>query len=181
MGGSEFLASETSYDWLGPGVYFWENDPIRAIQWASLPWRNIKTPSVVGAVVDVGRCLDLTTQGGTEAVRAAYKGLVQLHRLTQQPLPQNIGSEKGKRHLDCAVIKLLHRARRKIAESDPAILPYQTVRALFVEGKKLFKGAGFHDKTHVQICVIDQSRIFGIFRLPAWHQKSLGIDQELYK
>jgi hypothetical protein len=180
LGGSEFLASETSYDWLGPGVYFWENDPIRAIQWASLPWRNIKTPSVVGAVLDIGRCLDLTTQGGVEAVRAAYQGLVQLHRLTEQPLPQNIGSEKGKRHLDCAVIKHLHRARQKMAESDPAILPYQSVRALFVEGNELYEGAGFHDKTHVQICVIDQSRIFGVFRLPAWHQKSLGIDQTLY-
>lgn len=129
----------------------------------------------------MGRCLDLTTKGGTEAVRAAYKGLVQLHEMTEQPLPQNVGSEKGKRHLDCAVIKLLHRARRKLGASDPAISPYQTVRALFVEDKKLHKGAGFHHKTHIQICVIGQSRIFGIFRLPAWHQKSLGIDQKLYK
>jgi len=174
------LVSEKSYDWLGPGVYFWESDPVRAFQWACLPWRNIKTPSVVGAVIDLGRCLDLTTQDGILAVGSAHKGLVKLHKLTEEPLPQNVGSEKGKRNLDCAVIRHLHRARQKMAESEPAILPYQTVRALFAEGKKLYKGAGFHNKTHIQICVIDQSRIFGVFRLPAWHQKMLGIDQTLY-
>jgi hypothetical protein len=172
--------SEKSYDWLSPGVYFWESDPIRALQWACLPWRNIKDPSVVGAVIDLGRCLDLTTQEGIEAVRSAHEGLVQLHAMTEEPLPQNGRSEKGKRNLDCAVIKHLHRARRKMAESELSILPYQTVRALFVEGTELYEGAGFHDKTHIQICVIDQSRIFGVFRLPVWHQKMLGIKQTLY-
>jgi len=67
-----------------------------------------------------------------------------------------------------------------MAESELSILPYQTVRALFVEGTELYEGAGFHDKTHIQICVIDQSRIFGVFRLPVWHQKMLGIKQTLY-
>jgi hypothetical protein len=138
-------------------------------------------PSVLGAVIDLGRCLDLTTQEGIEAVRSAHEGLVRIHAITGEPLPQNLGAEKGKRDLDCAVIKHLHRARQKMAESIPSILPYETVRALFVEGKELYEGAGFHDKTHIQICVINQSKIFGVFRLPAWHQKMLGIDQELYK
>ena len=175
------MVSEKSYDWLGPGAYFWESDPIRAFQWACLPWRNIKSPSVVGAVIDLGRCLDLTTQEGIEAVRAAYEGLAQIHAMTEEPLPQNAGSEKGQRNLDCAVIKHLHRARQRLSESEPSILSYQTVRALFVEGTELYEGAGFHDKTHVQICVIDQRRILGVFRLPAWHQKMLGIDRTLYK
>jgi hypothetical protein len=88
------LVSEKFYDWLGPGVYFWENDPIRAFQWARLPWRNIKTPSILGAVIDLGRCLDLTTQDGIEAVKSAHKGLVELHKMTDEPLPQNLGSER---------------------------------------------------------------------------------------
>ena len=175
------MLSETSYDWLGSGVYFWENDPIRALQWARLSWRKIEKPSVIGAVIDTGRCLDLTTQEGIVAVESAHRALAKLHKLTEQPLPKNAGLHKGMRHLDCAVIKHLNRARTKMAESDPSILPYQTVRALFVEGKKLYRGAGFHDKTHVQICVIDQSRIFGVFRLPKWHQKMLGIEETLYR
>jgi len=64
LGGFEFLVRENSYDWLGPGVYFWENDPIRALQWACLPERKIERPTLVGAVIDLGRCLDLTTQEG---------------------------------------------------------------------------------------------------------------------
>ncbi len=160
----------------GRGVYFWENDPIRAYQWACLPWRKIDRPSLVGAVIDLGRCLDLTTQEGVEAVKTAYEGLRALHALTEQPLPTNVGSEKGKRNLDCAVIKHLHRARNKIAPTDP----YQTVRALFIEGDALYEGAGFHDRTHVQICVADHHKILGVFRLPAWQQKMLGIEQDLY-
>ena len=174
------MVSEKSYDWLGPGIYFWENDPVRAFQWATLPWRKIHRPSVVGAVIDPGRCLDLTTQDGIAAVKSAYEGLAQLHKLTDEPLPENRGTEKGKRNLDCAVIKHLHRARNKMREFDPGILPYQTVRALFVEGGELYKDAGFHDRTHVQICVVDQRQILGVFRLPAWQQKLLGIEPELY-
>lgn len=180
MGGSSFLKSDKSYDWLGPGTYFWESDPIRAFDWARLPWRKIDRPSLVGAAIDLGRCLDLTTQDGIEAVRTAYEGLTELHALTEVPLPKNSGIEKGKRNLDCAVIRHLHRAQTKMAESDPSIQPYQTVRALFIEGDELYKDAGFRDRTHVQICVIDQRCILGVFRLPGWQQDMLGIDTELY-
>jgi hypothetical protein len=180
LSGHDFLVSEKSYDWLGPGVYFWEADPIRAFQWACLPWRKINRPSLVGAVIDFGRCLDLTTQEGIEAVKSAHAGLAELHSRTAEPLPENSGTEKGKRSLDCAVIKHLHRARAKVTESNPSILPYQTVRALFVEGKELYAGAGFHDKTHVQICVIDRKNILGVFRLPAHQQEILQLGVELY-
>jgi hypothetical protein len=174
------LPSEKSYDWLGPGVYFWENDPIRAFQWACLPSRKIESPSVVGAVIDLGRCLDLTTQDGIDAVRSAHEGLVQIHEKTGQPLPENSGREKGMRYLDCAVIKHLHRARQRLFELDASKLPYESVRALFVEGNPLYEGAGFHDRTHVQICVSDKNRILGVFRIPSWRQKALGIEQTLY-
>jgi len=174
------LSTDNSYDWLGPGSYFWENDPIRAYQWAKLAWRKIDQPSLVGAVIDLGRCLDLTTQEGIEAVKSAYKGLKELHTITGEKLPINSGIEKGKRNLDCAVIKHLHRAHRKMIESDPTVQEYQTVRALFVEGAPLYAGAGFHDKTHVQICVIDPKQVLGVFRLPNWQQTSLGIEQPIY-
>lgn len=109
-------------------------------------------------------------------MRDAYAGLVELHALAEQPLPKNVGSEKGKRNLDCAVIKHLHRARNKIAPNEP----YQTVRALFVEGEVVYEGAGFHDRTHVQVCVADPSKILGVFRLPEWQRRMLGIERELY-
>lgn len=116
LGGSYFEASTETYDWLGSGIYFWENDPVRAYQWAAGSHRAQANPSVVGVVIDLGRCLDLTTQEGKEAVRAAYEGLRKLHAIAEQPLPKNtFGPDKVKRHLDCAVINHLHRARRQLA------------------------------------------------------------------
>lgn len=67
-----------------------------------------------------------------------------------------------------------------MSQEDPTCLPYETVRALFVEGGALYTGAGFHDRTHVQICVIEQPKILGVFRLPSRQQKILGIEADLY-
>ena len=174
------MPSEKSYDWLGPGIYFWEDDPLRAYQWACHPRRGFTNPTLVGAVIDLGRCLDLTTQNGIEAVKSAYLGLAELQALTGEPLPKNTGKENEQRHLDCAVIKHLHRARTQMAKTDPSVLPYQTVRALFAEGNELYDGAGFRDQTHVQVSVIDPMQIEGVFRLPEWKRKIYGIEADLY-
>jgi hypothetical protein len=178
LSGSEFLISENSYDWLGSGVYFWENDPIRALQWAQGRWSAIEPASIVGVAVDLGTCLDLTTQQGIKAVKSAHVGLIEMHALTGKSLPENTGSDrdKGYRKLDCAVINHLHTARKRIS----AGLPYQTVRALFPEGEEAYTGAGFKDRTHVQLCVIDQRQILGVFRLPKWQQTEIGIETDLY-
>jgi len=58
---AEGLALEQSkkdYDWLGPGVYFWESDPVRALEWARAKADKgvIDAPFVVGAVIDLA-CL----------------------------------------------------------------------------------------------------------------------------
>jgi len=56
--------SRQPYDWLGPGAYFWEQDPERGLEWARQhPRRGSRAqPAVVGAVIDLGLCLDLTTR-----------------------------------------------------------------------------------------------------------------------
>jgi len=60
------LPSESDYDWLGNGVYFWENNYVRALKYAQDFKKNpakakskIKDPSVLGAIIDLGHCLDL--------------------------------------------------------------------------------------------------------------------------
>jgi len=47
----DLIQSEKAYDWLGPGVYFWEGDPLRALDWAR--WKKFNEPFVVGAVIDL--------------------------------------------------------------------------------------------------------------------------------
>jgi hypothetical protein len=116
-------------------------------------------------------------QSGIEAVRSAHRGLVAMHTISRKPLPENTGAERGHRKLDCAVINYLHRARERIAPD----VPYQTVRALFAESAAVYDGAGFHDRTHIQLCVIDQLQIQGVFRLPKWQQTLLGIEQDIYR
>ena len=59
--------SDNEYDWLGGGVYFWENNHTRALEFAEFlkdnPPHNSKQkihePAVLGAVIDLGFCLDL--------------------------------------------------------------------------------------------------------------------------
>jgi hypothetical protein len=63
------------------------------------------------------------------------------------------------RALDCAVINYVHLMREQ--EHEPA---FDTVRAAFIEGPPLYEDAGFHLKTHVQICVRNPSQIIGYFR-----------------
>lgn len=46
--------STAKYHWLGPGRYFWEDDPQRAFEWArDRPGkRALKEPFVIGAIID---------------------------------------------------------------------------------------------------------------------------------
>lgn len=84
--------SENSYDWLGNGTYFWENNLSRAFKYAEDLKNNphktkskIIKPSVLGAIIDLGHCLDLLL-----------------------------------RNLDCAVIQTIHQFNRDegLAEFD---------------------------------------------------------------
>lgn len=72
LGGSPFLHSTQDYDWLGAGIYFWENDILRAYQWATEDRLHFDHPSVVGAVIELGSCHGLTTQSGNSGAGADH-------------------------------------------------------------------------------------------------------------
>lgn len=67
--------------------------------------------------------------------------------------------DKLMRRLDNAVIERLHSiiAERKLDQFD-------TVRGMFREGAPVYPGAGFWQKTHVQIAVRNTNSIIGYFR-----------------
>ena len=74
-----FRPSENDYDWLGSGIYFWEANPDRALAWARQRAQRKKEkegiatePSVVGAVINLGFCLDLVSANGIQSVEEAY-------------------------------------------------------------------------------------------------------------
>jgi hypothetical protein len=181
LSGSPFQPSTRDYDWLGEGSYFWENDVLRAFQWASEPRRKFAQPSVVGAAIELGNCLDLTTQSGIAAVNLAHDAFIQMAKTSRKPIPQNQDPEKADsrdrvlRRLDCAVINYLFELNKEAQKADREIQAHPTVRALFPEGKKLYENSGFRAKTHVQICVRESRQIIGVFRIPEWQRDELEL------
>ncbi|WP_135553843.1 hypothetical protein [Paenibacillus cymbidii] len=168
----KLLKSENSYDWLGHGVYFWEDDPYRALHFAEYlrdrPDRGkkglppIKEPAVIGAVLDLGHCLNAIEAASLEIIKAHYHFLIATLEKEQKPIPVN---RRGRdtndllvRDLDCAVIQFIHAANESLTK--PA---YDSVRGMFIEGDELYPGAGFHDKNHIQICIRNEACIKGYF------------------
>lgn len=163
--------SENKYDWLGHGIYFWENSPERALDYARLlaggrrpSARRVSTPAVIGAVIDLGECLNLLDAKSIAFVKQCHQKFEVTALNAQRQMPTNrvpTGSnELLLRNLDCAVIEFVHLLRRKESHA-----PFDSVRAAFVEGEPLYANAGFHERTHIQICVRDSRRIKGYFRV----------------
>ncbi len=52
-----FLASDNDYDWLGTGIYFFQDAPLRAKQWATE--QHPQEPAVICARIQLDSCIDL--------------------------------------------------------------------------------------------------------------------------
>ena len=53
-GTAQFTASQNEWDWLGSGIYFWEANPLRGVEFAreQKSRGKLSEPFVVGAVLD---------------------------------------------------------------------------------------------------------------------------------
>ncbi len=168
----KFKPSENKYDWLGRGMYFWENSPSRAEQFIKDLYKNPKKdkakiikPSVLGAVIDLGYCLDLTDYYGLKVLKEAYQYYEDVSKSSGWEVLKNTNPKKLKgnpdnlwRQLDCAVINLHHKFRE-----DNNLAAFDSVRGVFVEGNELYPTAGFRDKNHIQIAVLNPDCIKGFF------------------
>lgn len=171
LNGAGVLQSDRDYDWLGPGAYFWESDPRRALEWAK--WKSkrgdYQHPAVIGAVIDLGNCLDLVVRENLDLLKQAHSSFLQVRQESGLPIPENRNPTGTKnkdrllRFLDCAVLRHLHATIDELAEHDESIRPFDTVRGMFVEGGRLYTGSGFHRKSHIQIAVRNADCIKGIF------------------
>ena len=159
-------SSDNLYDWLGSGVYFWENDPQRALEFAReavgnprLTKGTIKEPFVIGAVIDLGLCLNLLDRRSLEELSVAYTFLQATQQSLGEEMPANKGADRAARYLDRAVIETLHASRQIIGQ-----VPYDTVRGAFWEGGELYPRACFEKKNHIQVAVRNLHVIKGYFR-----------------
>jgi hypothetical protein len=117
LSGSPFKPSDNDYDWLGPGIYFWQENPMRALEYAREKKRRDKgtwTESVVGAAIDLGLCLDLASEAGVVVVKEAFALYKDSMREVGAQLPSNRGGpDRLVRQLDCAVMRHAHSIRRR--------------------------------------------------------------------
>lgn len=162
----ELKPSTNDYDRLGNGIYFWEQNLERAWQWAEDSAKNprsrIKPPAVIGAVIDLGNCLNLLDSSAIELLKQQYDIYRLESELNRVPMKQNKNikgnSDLLMRNLDCAVIESLHDVYDTMQE-----LPFDSVRGMFFEGKEIYETSGFREKSHIQICVRNPNCIKGLF------------------
>lgn len=141
--GGMLLPSMNDYDWLGNGVYFWENNSKRALVFAEFLSKHtphnsnqrIEVPSIVGAIIDLGYCLDLLDSEYLNLLNEGYKLLKDsrekfgLEILKNTPLVKD--GDLIKRNLDCAVIETIHQFMRDKNKTE-----FDSVRGVFFEGKE---------------------------------------------
>ena len=176
--------SENDYDWLGHGIYFWENNEERAFQFAceQVVRKKVSTPAVLGAFIDLGNCLDLLNSKYLQLLKTVgYPDVVESAKASGLPMlknsPANNSGDLILRWLDCAVIEALH----QIYE-DNGFQPFDSVRGVFWEGDDLYPGAGMKEKNHIQICIRNLDCIKGFFiprKMLAQYKKN-GKDIEKY-
>lgn len=159
--GQQLKRSENLYDWLGNGVYFWGQNLERAQQWAEQ--RYHADAAVIGAVIDLGRCLNITDSASANVLRIGYQSLKSYCEKSGIPLPENKKSKTRTdvllRNLDCAVIEQVHKTMRLCYDHEY----YDSVRGVFWEGDAPYAGSEFREKTHVQICIRNPNCIKGYF------------------
>jgi len=158
-GQEQQIPSTNDYDWLGSGLYFWEDSYSRALRWAQNdPSGKIKTAAVLGAIIDLGNCLNLIDAENLDLVKAAHRAYLDFCAASGLKPLENKGRDFRARNLDKIVFETLHNLRKEKKEQ-----PFDTVRAFFVEGELLYENAGLRSLDHIQICVRDPRKIVGYF------------------
>lgn len=169
------------YHWLGQGIYFWEDAPLRAWEWALTRSRQERElPAVVSAFVVLRNCLDFLDIASWPYVRGAHTLLEQecaIHGPSSTPMPRQQPSfyidyfnpmhrnrlgryipeptlRQNFNYLDCEVVE-----RAVLLAEHRSQAMVKSVRAAFLEGRQLYGNSYFFDRNHVQIAVRDPHMI----------------------
>ena len=144
-----FHVSRNVYDWLGDGIYFFQDAPNRAREWAAQ--RHGADGVVIRSVIRLDDCLDLLDIQWNDLLNDAYTDVVEAAQRTGTSLPRQTA---GAHRLDRVVLNLAVRllgARRR--------MPVRSVRGVFGEGVPVFPNSAILSRAHVQIAVRDVSMI----------------------
>jgi hypothetical protein len=149
-----FQPSTNGYDWLGTGVYFWQDAPNHALHWARKMYQQ--EPAVIKSRLRLDKtCLDLLDMADFEDPdfwMDSYNGFTAIYQRMGTVLPTQNPDIPGKRHLDCAFFDYF-----KVSLSEQKSIG--AIRSAFVEGKRIFPDSAICDKTHVQIAITNVNLI----------------------
>ncbi len=144
-----FRASQNSYDWLGDGAYFWQNAPLRAMEWAVQTFAHDAV--VIEATIEVRdfiNLLDVEWMSWLSEVHDQY--LDELKR-SGEPLP--VQSDRAHRLDGVSIL-------------EASGIPVRGIIGAFREGRPVFTNSALYSHSHVQIAVRDLSLITDYHILP---------------
>lgn len=154
---AEWKPSENPYDWLGKGIYFWERNKRRALQWAA---KQVKgKAAIIQAEIELGECLDLADTIYLSQLRGTFDNLQRIYGESGLLLPVN--SKSGLRKLDRLVIDKFVESME--CDEGGYKIKFDTVSAPFEEGNPVFPGSFIRDQSHVQIAVRDPAMIKAVW------------------
>ena len=173
-----FQPSVHDWNWLGTGIYFFQDAPKRAALWARFRYPRQET-AVLEAEIDLEGCLDLFEARAWAQLRMAYtEFLASEDQLESGATQEGLRIEQG---IACTNAFPADEARRwEISRNfrDRAFLdwyvrrmqirkPVRSIRSPFLWGEALYADSFLFDWAHAQVSVVDASGIIGAARLVA--------------
>ncbi|HEV3051629.1 MAG TPA: hypothetical protein VGX50_15090, partial [Longimicrobium sp.] len=150
---SGFRISRNEYDWLGDGVYFFQDAPLRAWKWARQ--RFGEQAAVVGAEIDLSGCVGLLNIPWEHVIVRTFERYIEHLTHARLPIPRQT---RGAHRLDRGVINYLVDG---LARDGMRV---RSLRAVFPEGEPMYPDSALLTRAHVQIAVRDRTAIVRTWR-----------------
>lgn len=143
-----FSPSQNKYDWLGDGIYFFQDAPHRALEWAA---KQFSEPvCVVAAKIELVDFIDLLDIDWSSWLAKVFDRYLSDLKKAGHSLPVQRG---GAHSLDRAVLNYAV----EVLESEGYRV--RGIRGAFAEGHPVFPNSALLTHSHVQIAVRDRDLI----------------------
>ena len=172
-----FKPSNNDHDWLGPGIYFFQDTIEGTRNWAKNERKGgpITDLEIIGADIEYAGFVDLVEFGWGDVLTSYYEMLKKRHskeflEVSKKQKPYIPGESSNLAHpLDCYVIRYAVGVLNK--KRDEKV---KAVRGVFLEGEPLYDGSHLLSRTHIQIAVIDATAIVDYWLVEGnWDRPSL--------
>lgn len=164
-----FKPSVNNDDWLGGGIYFFQDGLSRARTWAVNRYRDgAEIPAVLAVDIDLTHCIDLFDSSACFALSRAYQAFeIHAANLLADPVQAGLCVENGD-VFTTACREVDPRKRKPIQNfRDRAMVdwyvdrllkngqPVNSVRGMFLSGKAVFPESHLFNWAHAQIAVVN--------------------------